>query len=124
METPDSTDSPSSAQQVLRDEASFIHDVAQFYNQTDLADVTLRVGDVTYPTHRFVLAKSSDVFRSMLYDEAWSDNRKEEMALSESPECTAVFDRFLRYLYTAEVVIGTDSAIGILCLADKYQVRL
>ena len=110
-------------EQVLRDEPSFIHDVAQFYNQTDLADATLRVDDTTYPAHRFVLAKSSDVFRAMLYDEAWSDTREKEMTLNESPECTAVFDRFLRYLYTAEVVIGADSAVGILCLADKYQVR-
>ena len=127
MDTSDAAhveDSATSTEQVLRDEPSFIHDVAQFYNQTDLADATLRVGDVTYPAHRFVLAKSSDVFRAMLYDEAWSETREKEMTLNDSPECTAVFDRFLRYLYTAEVVIGADSAVGILCLADKYQVSI
>ncbi len=45
------------------------------------------------------------------------------MELSETPECVAVFDKFLRYLYTAEISISTSTAVGVLCLADKYNVE-
>ncbi len=50
-----------------------------------------------------MLAKSSDVFRTMLYERNWGEGAKEEVDLSETPECAAVFDKFLRFLYTAEV---------------------
>ncbi len=60
-------------------------------------------GDEKYFAHKFVLAKSSDVFRTMLYERNWGEGAKEEVDLSETPECAAVFDKFLRFLYTAEV---------------------
>ena len=107
---------------VLRDEANFIQNVSQFYNLEDLSDVILVVGSTQYFSHKFVLAKSSDVFRTMLYEKNWSQGSKEEVTLEETPECQAVFDRFLRYLYTAEVSITMSTAVGILCLADKYNV--
>ena len=93
----------------------------QFYNQEALSDVVLRVGDERYFSHRFVLAKSSEYFRTMLYEHGWN-NQSNEVELEETPECQAVFDKFLRYLYTAEISISTMSAVGILCLADKYFV--
>ena len=45
-----------------------------------------------------------------------------EIVLEETPSCQSVFDKFLRYLYTAEVTITISTAVGILCLADKYNV--
>ena len=107
---------------VLRDEANFIQNVSQFYNQEALHDIVLKVGDQNFYGHKFVLAKSSDVFRTMLYERGGSKEATDEIELSESVECQAVFDNFLRYLYTAEVSISTQSAVGILCLADKYNV--
>lgn len=107
---------------ILRDEVNFIQNVSQFYNVEDLSDIILVVGSARYFAHKFVLAKSSDVFRTMLYEKNWSQSSKEEMELEESPECQAVFDKFLRYLYTAEVSITTSTSVGILCLADKYNV--
>lgn len=109
-----------SMDQVLRDEANFILNVSQFYNQVELSDVTLQVGEESIFGHRFVLAKSSDVFRTMLYDKAWEQGTNIE--LCETPECQLVFDKFLKYLYTAEVSISPQSAVGVLCLADKYNV--
>ena len=47
---------------------------------------------------------------------------KQHLKLEESPECYLVFPDFLRYLYTAEIQINIHTAIGILCLADKYNV--
>ena len=107
----------------LRDEPNFIQNVSQFYNQEALSDVVLKIGDDTYFAHKFVLAKSSDVFRTMLYERNWSHGGKEQVELSETPECAAVFDKFLRYLYTAEISISTTTAVGILCLSDKYNVE-
>ena len=48
--------------------------------------------------------------------------RRRQLKLQESSECVAVFGIFLRYLYTAEISITVNSAVGILCLADKYNV--
>ena len=109
--------------QVLRDECNFIQNVSQFFNQEAISDVILKVNDQKYFGHKFVLAKSSDVFRTMLYERAWAQSTKEEVELSESPECQMVFENFLRYLYTAEVSISITTAVGILCLADKYNVE-
>jgi len=61
---------------VLRDEANFIQNVSQFYNLADLSDVVLVVGADRYFSHKFVLAKSSDVFRTMLYEKNWTQSSK------------------------------------------------
>ena len=44
----------------------------QFYNEEDLSDVVLVVAGSRYFSHKFVLAKSSDVFRTMLYEKNWT----------------------------------------------------
>ncbi|KAK6975292.1 BTB/POZ domain-containing protein 17-like isoform X1 [Biomphalaria glabrata] len=107
---------------ILRDESNFIQNVGQFYNQQDISDVILKIGNQSYFGHKFVLAKSSDVFRTMLYDKNWLQSGLPEIILEETEECQKYFDTFLRFLYTAEVNISVDSAVGILCLADKYGV--
>lgn len=118
----DADETPASDQMLLRDEVNFIQNVSQFYNQEALSDIILKVGSSTFYGHKFVLAKSSDVFCTMLYEKNWSHDMKIEVDLEETAECQAVFDKFLRYLYTAEVAIGDSTAVGILCLADKYNV--
>lgn len=107
---------------VLKDEVNFIHNVSQFFNQEALSDVKLKVGEDIFFAHKFVLAKSSDVFRTMLYESRWSQENMAEIVLSETPECQSVFEKFLRFLYTAEVMVTVEIAVGILCLADKYNV--
>lgn len=109
-------------QETLRDHDNFILNVSQFYNVKDLSDVTIQVGEQRYYGHKFVLAKSSDVFRTMLYGDGWSKGDETDLILTESEECQAVFDVFLRFMYTAEVAVTVESAVGILCLADKYNV--
>lgn len=81
-----------------------------------------QIGKEKYYGHKFVLAKSSDVFRTMLYNKNWTQAGLPEIELEETDECQKYFDTFLRFLYTAEVNISVDSAVGILCLADKYSV--
>nr|KAG5701777.1 hypothetical protein BaRGS_000767 [Batillaria attramentaria] len=106
----------------LKDEINFIQNVSQFFNQEDISDVVLKVGAKKYYAHKFVLAKSSEVFRTMLYDKRWQQAGLPEVDLEESEECQRHFEPFLKFLYTAEVLISADSAVGILCLADKYSV--
>lgn len=106
----------------LKDENNFIQNVSQFFNQEDISDVVLKVGEKKFFGHKFVLAKSSEVFRTMLYDKRWQQAGLPEIDLEETEECQRHFEPFLRFLYTAEVQICTDSAVGILCLADKYSV--
>ena len=107
---------------VLRDEENFIRNVSQFFNKDELSDVTIVVGEKQFFGHRFVLAKSSDVFRTMLYDDRWKQGGESELVLTESPECQDVFDVFLKFLYTAEMNICAEISVGILCLADKYNI--
>lgn len=121
---------------VMKDESNFIQNVGQFYNVQDMSDVILKVGDEKYFGHKFVLAKSSEVFRTMLYSQSWTQQVTSaasdtgelnhfglpEIELEETEECRKYFDTFLKFLYTAEVSISMESAVGILCLADKYSV--
>ena len=96
----------------------------------------LQIGEEKYYGHKFVLAKSSEVFRTMLYSQSWTQRVTSSQAdhgdpnhfglpeidLEETEECRKYFDTFLKFLYTAEVSISVESAVGILCLADKYSV--
>ena len=107
---------------ILRDEENFIRNVSQFYNKDELSDVIICVGEKRFYGHRFVLAKSSEVFRTMLYGDRWKQGQETEIVLTESPECQAVFDVFLKFLYTAEMNISAETSVGILCLADKYNI--
>ena len=43
--------------------------------------------------------------------------------MQESPECEAVFEVFLKYLYTGKISLNYSNVIPILQLADKYNVR-
>ena len=47
------------ALETLRDEANFILNVSQFFNQEALSDVSITVDDIKFHGHKFVLAKSS-----------------------------------------------------------------
>ena len=109
---------------VLLDQDAFIHDVAVFFNQQDLSDVLLIVGEFEFYAHKFVLAKSSDVFKTMLYGPMWAaqNETSQKLVLQETPDCEQIFSKFLQYLYTAKVELSIESAVGILRLADKYNV--
>ncbi|ESN92806.1 hypothetical protein HELRODRAFT_164925 [Helobdella robusta] len=123
----------------LRDIPSFVASISKFYDNELLSDIVITVGTSQFQAHKFILAKSSRVFRTMLYDDTWRltdsitsdrsinvtksyEGRSTELKLEETPECLAVFDQFLNYLYSAEVNICNTTAVGILCLADKYEV--
>lgn len=43
--------------------------------------------------------------------------------LEEHSECQKIFLYFLKFLYTGEVIFNNDRVVGLLCLADKYNVE-
>lgn len=54
----------------------------------------------------------------------WNESREERISLQEAPECVEVFEKFLRYMYTGQLMLSHDSVLPILALADKYIVKV
>ena len=48
----------------------------RFYNNSQLSDVKIRVGERTYHAHKIILVRGSDVFERML-SSAWEDSGKQ-----------------------------------------------
>lgn len=111
----------------LSDEPALVQCLARHYEDGTLSDISVRVGSRTFAAHRFVLACMSDVFRSMLYGGGWAESRagttRDVLDLHESTDCEQAFEPFLRFLYTASVKLAPENVVGILCLADKYNVE-
>lgn len=71
------------------------------------------MGDDVYHAHRFVLANSSDVLRTMLYEERWSEGGPTQLvALNETDDCQQTFEPFLKFLYTASIELNLSNVIG------------
>nr|XP_055031082.1 BTB/POZ domain-containing protein 17 [Misgurnus anguillicaudatus] len=87
------------------------------------SDISLRVETVdadevkVIQAHTLVLSLQSRVFDEMLR------NRNGSMlVLRETAECTAVFDKFIRYLYCGELSLQLDQATSLHRLATKYGI--
>ncbi|XP_077384587.1 BTB/POZ domain-containing protein 17 [Festucalex cinctus] len=87
------------------------------------SDVTLRVHTINtdevkvIQAHSLVLTMQSDVFEELLLSRNGST-----VVLREAPDCAAVFDKFIRYLYCGDVSVRLDQAISLHKLASKYHV--
>lgn len=60
----------------------------------------------------------------MLMKPEWSEWHESRVVLRELPQCEPVFHNFLEYFYTGKIVITHTNVMGILCLADKYIVKV
>ena len=96
--------------------------VAALYGNEDLSDVQIVVGHQEFDVHKLILCCSSDVFKIMLTNRSWPDCKRQRIVLKEEPECIAVFEDFLRYLYTGMIHLSHFNVLPILMLADKYNV--
>lgn len=92
---------------------------AQF-NDQEMSDLELKVGNRTFYVHKFVLSLLSDVFRTMC-SKRWEGDRS-VLQIQECEECIPVFESFLKYLYSGDVDINVSNALSFLMLADKYNV--
>ncbi|XP_023344194.1 BTB/POZ domain-containing protein 17 [Eurytemora carolleeae] len=97
--------------------------IAGIYAERLMSDVLLVVGDQELPAHRLILCASSEVFQVMLMNSKWSESQEKKIILMESPACAAVFEVFLKYLYTGKIHVNYANVIPLLQLADKYNVK-
>jgi len=59
----------------------------------------------------------------MLMSPVWKSSSETRVVLTETPSCEAVFEDFLRYLYTGRIALDHATCIPLVSLADKYNVR-
>ncbi|XP_070546799.1 BTB/POZ domain-containing protein 17-like [Ptychodera flava] len=103
---------------------TYVSSLSSQFNKPDLSDVVLKVGKVSYHTHRFLLAHFSDVMRTMLTESRWRDSQQAKVKLQETPECATVFGDFLKFMYNGQIELKISRALPVLVLADKYNVTL
>ncbi|XP_072048115.1 kelch-like protein 28 [Amphiura filiformis] len=111
-----------SGQEFIKHKTNIIANISEHFNNADISDVTLTVGEQVCPAHRFVLATQSKVFKTMLMGENWKESEERKITLQESPEGVAAFSDFLKFLYTGTLTLTIDNVCGIHTLADKYDV--
>jgi len=97
--------------------------IAGLYAERLMSDVILVVGKQELAAHRLILCASSEVFQIMLMSNNWTESSERKIVLKESPACEAVFEVFLKYLYTGKISVDYANVIPILQLADKYNVK-
>ncbi|CAH1780313.1 unnamed protein product [Owenia fusiformis] len=104
--------------------SSTIHKkVKSLYDNDELSDVKLMVGQKVFHAHRLILASSSDIFRVMLTNSKWIESRRDIIPLREEEECAGVFEHFLKYMYTGSIQLTHTNVLPLLILADKYIVK-
>ncbi|XP_077069699.1 BTB/POZ domain-containing protein 17 isoform X2 [Siphateles boraxobius] len=87
------------------------------------SDVSLRVQTLNtdevkvIQVHSLVLTLQSDVFEELL-----QTRNSTAMVIRETPDCAAVFDKFIRYLYCGDITVRLNQAIPLHKLASKYHV--
>uniref|UniRef100_A0A6B2LIQ3 BTB domain-containing protein n=1 Tax=Arcella intermedia TaxID=1963864 RepID=A0A6B2LIQ3_9EUKA len=83
------------------------------------ADLTLRVGDTSYPCNAIILSSVSEVFKSML-DQKWNPQR--EIALVEEDFAAPHFSVFLDFIYNCDCKVTSENVIALVVLSHKYSV--
>lgn len=102
-----------------------------YFNNKNLSDLVIKVNEKKiYYAHKLILVTCSEVFNKMLCDPNWTEpsnqtqiKTQREIHLKEQEECESVFEKFLGFFYNADIIIQSDEIYGLLCLADKYNVK-
>ena len=117
------TDEELDAKSNFDNSTMIINKMATLYAEKIMSDITLVVGNSEYPSHKLILCASSEVFQIMLHDPKWSEATEKRIYLGETPSCAAVFEDFLKYLYTGKIHLDYATVVPIVSLADKYNVK-
>ena len=94
---------------------------SSLFNQPELSDIRLEIGDQVFYAHKLILSAASSVFNSM-FNSGWKEGGKDVLKLEETDECTKHFDKFLNFIYTSSIVLVESYVWPIFLLADKYEV--
>ncbi|KAJ9460677.1 hypothetical protein DIPPA_26502 [Diplonema papillatum] len=91
--------------------------LGEFCGTGDFSDCIVRCEDgAEIPAHRIILAMSSRAFSAML----GGGFRESETCAIDIEASRPVAELFLKHVYTREIRITPDSALGQYLLADKY----
>ena len=113
-----------SGRQLIEHKSYLIDHIGEHFNNPDVSDVTLTVGDQVFTAHRLVLATQSKVFHRMLLSENWKESFEKKVSLEESPQGMSAFSDFLKFFYTGKLTLTISNVCGIHILADKYDVPI
>nr|CAB3263068.1 uncharacterized protein LOC100187381 [Phallusia mammillata] len=109
-------------EKTIGDKNAIVSSISWFCNNEEMSDIVLKLGAERFHAHKFVLVLMSDVFRTMC-SKRWDHDNVNELELSECNECIPVFPKFLHFLYHGTVSVKTATALPLLMLADKYNVK-
>ena len=112
-----------SGQEQIDHTSHVVDNIGKHFNNPDISDVTLRVGEQIFAAHRFLLASQSSVFHTLLLSEKWRESREKTVTLEESTEgVNTAFCDFLKFFYTGKLMLTIGNVCAIHTLADKYDV--
>lgn len=111
-----------SGQEFIEHDSHLVNHIAKHFNNPEVSDVTLTVGDQIFAAHRLVLATQSKVFHRMLLSENWKESAEKKVTLEESTLGVGAFSDFLNFFYTGKLTLTITNVCGIHTLADKYDV--
>jgi hypothetical protein len=60
----------------------------------------------------------------MLLNRQWNEAQESRVELQENEQCAVVFGKFLEFFYTGQIFFTQDVVLPLLCLADKYNVKV
>ena len=95
-----------------------------FDNET-LSDVMVNIndGEYVFSAHKMILGMKSSILAAMLNELSPTENDRPVLYIHENTECSAVFCRFLYFIYSGSVWLHRDYVIALQKLADKYDVQ-
>ncbi|XP_022652162.1 RCC1 and BTB domain-containing protein 1-like [Varroa destructor] len=89
----------------------------QQFNDPTHSDIKFVVEGKTIHVHKTILKFRCEHFRTMFQDH-WAENQKDTIKIEQFSH--QVYKAFLEYLYTGEVALSPEGAIGLLDLANAY----
>lgn len=91
--------------------------IRRSFNDEESSDMTFVIDGKKIHVHKAILKIRCKYFQSM-FSSHWKGADKDEVEVTEFPY--EVYHPFLQYLYTDQVDLDPDAAIGLLALSDSY----
>ncbi|XP_059161859.1 RCC1 and BTB domain-containing protein 1-like [Physella acuta] len=91
--------------------------VADAFDNQEASDIKFVVEGKEIHVHKAILKLRCEHFRSM-FQSCWDEGSKESIEITQYPY--VVYKAFLKYLYTDDVDLPPDEAIGLLDLSNAY----
>lgn len=97
------------------------------FNSEALSDIVLDInqGEYVFHAHKMIVGLKSERLAALITSVAsgsLDNNSKPVLYLLETPECSAIFSRFLYFIYSGAVWLHRDYVVPLFKLAVKYGV--